>query len=64
MISSSCQYLDSNSCLQENWTREFVKNFLKFGALQHRSIWHLLNKCQIDGEYFVIFCGLPRKHEL
>ena len=24
----------------------------------------LLSKCQIDGEDFVIFCGLLRKHEL
>ena len=22
------------------------------------------SKCQIDGEDFVKFCGLPRKHEL
>ena len=28
------------------------------------SIWHLLHKCQIDGEEIVIFCGLLRKHEL
>ena len=27
-------------------------------------IWHLLSKCQIDGEDFVIFCGLLSKHEL
>ena len=27
-------------------------------------IWRLLSKCQIDGEDFVIFCGLLRKHEL
>ena len=24
----------------------------------------MLSKCQIDGEDFVIFCGLLRKHEL
>ena len=24
----------------------------------------LCSKCQIDGEYFVKFCGLLRKHEL
>ena len=24
----------------------------------------LCSKCQIDGEYFVNFCGLLRKHEL
>ena len=24
----------------------------------------LCSKCQIDGEDFVNFCGLPRKHEL
>ena len=24
----------------------------------------LYSKCQINGEYFVIFCGLLRKHEL
>ena len=24
----------------------------------------LCSKCQINGEYFVIFCGLLRKHEL
>ena len=29
------------------------------------SIWHLLSKPQIDGEYFAIFfCGLLRKYEL
>ena len=28
------------------------------------SIWRLLSKCQIDGEDFVIFGGLLRKHEL
>ena len=28
------------------------------------SIWCLLSKCQIDGEDFVNFCGLLRKHEL
>ena len=28
------------------------------------SIWRLLSKCQIDGEDFVNFCGLIRKHEL
>ena len=28
------------------------------------SIWHLLSKCQINGEDFLIFCGLLRKHEL
>ena len=28
------------------------------------SIWHLLGKRQIDGEDFVIFYGLFRKHEL
>ena len=27
-------------------------------------IWRLLSKCQIDGEDFVIFCGLLRKQEL
>ena len=27
-------------------------------------IWRLLSKCQIDGEDFIIFCGLLRKHEL
>ena len=24
----------------------------------------LCSKCQIDGEDFISFCGLPRKHEL
>ena len=28
------------------------------------SIWHLLSKRQIDGEDFIIFCGLLKKHEL
>ena len=29
------------------------------------SIWHYLcRKCQIDGEDFINFCGLLRKHEL
>ena len=27
-------------------------------------VWHFLNKCQIDGEDFINFCGLLRKHEL
>ena len=28
------------------------------------SNWRLLSKCQIDGEDFVIFCGILRKHKL
>ena len=26
--------------------------------------WTLCSKCQIDGDYFINFCGLLRKHEL
>ena len=28
------------------------------------SIWHYVVRCQINGEDFVNFCGLLRKHEL
>ena len=43
----------------------FSRVYKKLRNLHHTpSILCLLSKCQIDGEDFVIFCGLLRKHEL
>ena len=40
------------------------KNVVKFMATKNDEILTLCSKCQIDGEDFINFSGLLRKHEL
>ena len=51
-----------------SWTNFFLKFMLPKKAIKIDEIFTvyltLFSKCQIDGEDFINFCGLLRKHEL